>query len=332
MDTAVHLVDVGVWMPERWMTAEEIGSAAGIPPEVIVDRFGLDGKYIAGPDDHVSSMGAAAARRAMERAGFSAADLDLVVYFGSMWKDYMVWSAAPKIQDLIGATAAWSLELSYVSCGTPVALKVVADMMRSDPALEQVLVVGGSRESHLLDYTNPRSRFMFNFGDGAAAAVLGRAGGHEIVSSAIHTDGRFADDVAVYGGGSIHPTSERTLAAGMHHLDVGDQESMKERLDSISGPNFVAIAREACTRAGIRPSDVALLAPIHFKRSFFEWVVAELGIPPERTVYLRHHGHMSGIDPLVGIDARRDQLRPGDWVLLLAAGTGYTWAATVLRW
>ena len=77
---------------------------------------------------------------------------------------------------------------------------------------------------------------------------------------------------------------------------------------------------------------LALLAPIHFKRSFFEWIIGELGIPEERTEYLRSHGHMSGIDPLVGIDHWRDRLRPGDAVLLLAAGTGYTWAASVIRW
>ena len=328
----VGLIDVGIAVPERWMTAAEIAAASGIPEEVIVTRFGLDGKHIAGADDHVSSMSVAAARRALDAAGVAAYDLDLVVYFGSMWKDYMVWSAAPRIQEAIGARRAWALELSYVSCGTPIALKVVGDMMRADPALETALVVGASRESHLLDYSNPSSRFMFNFGDGAAAAVLRRGAGHEIVASAIHTDGRFADDVAVFGGGSVHPASHATVDAGLHRLDVRDPAAMKERLDPISGPRFVEVAERACAAAGIAPSDLALLAPIHFKRSFFEWVIARLGVPEERTAYLRRHGHMSGIDPLVGIDLWRDRLHPGDHVLLLAAGTGYTWAATLLRW
>jgi 3-oxoacyl-[acyl-carrier-protein] synthase-3 len=277
-------------------------------------------------------MGAAAGRQALDRSGVAAADLDLVVYFGSMWKDYNVWSAAPKIQHLVGAGNAWALELSYVSCGTPVALKVVSDMMRADPSLRSVLVVGACRESHLLDYRNHRSRFMYNFGDGAAAAVLRRDGGHEILASAIITDGSFADDVAVYGGGSVHPASADTVADGMHYLDVGNVESMRDRLGPVSGANFVAVARRALDAAGVVASDVGLLAPIHFKRSFFEWIVAELGIPESRTAYLRRHGHMSGIDPLVGIDLWRDRLQPGDPVLLLAAGTGYTWAATVVRW
>ncbi len=329
----IGLLDVGVWMPQRWMPASDIAAASGIPEEVIVERFGLDGKHVAGPDDHVSTMGAAAARQALERSGVAAAALDLVVYFGSMWKDYDVWSAAPKIQHLLGAGRAWALELSYVSCGTPVALKVVGDMMRADPALRTAVVVGACRESHLLDYTNHRSRFMYNFGDGAAAAVLRRGGeGHELVASSVITDGSFADDVAVYGGGSRHPAWEPATGPAMHYLDVGNVESMRDRLGPVSGPNFLEVARRACAAGGVDPADLALLAPIHFKRSFFEWITAELGVPEERTAYLRRHGHMSGVDPLVGVDQWRHRLQPGEPVLLLAAGTGYTWAASLLRW
>jgi len=329
----VDLLDVGTWMPERWMSAAEIGAAAGIDEAVIVERFGLDGKHIAGPDDHVSTMSAGAAAVALRRAGVEPDEVDVVAYFGSMWKDYVVWSASPKIADLVGAHNAWALEMGNVSCGTPVALKAIGDLLRGSDDVATVLMVGASRESHLLDYTNHRSRFMFNFGDGAAAAVLStRRPGHEIVASAVITDGRFADDVAVYAGGSRNPASFDTVRERRHYLDVADPVSMKERLDPVSGANFVGVARRACERAGISPADLALLAPLHFKRSFFEWTISELGVPEEKTVYLRRHGHMSGIDPLVGLDEKRDELETGDWVLLLSAGTGYTWAATVVRW
>jgi len=329
----VSLVDIGVYFPDRWMTAAEIGAASGIPEQVIVDRFGLDGKHVSGPDDHISTMGGAAGRQALERSGVDPLDVDVVLYFGSIGKDYFIWSVSPKLQQLVGAANAFALEMSQVSCGAPVALKVATDMLRSDPDVSTILVVGGCREAGFLDYTNERSRFMFNFGDGAAAAVLERGDrGHEIVASTIMTDGRFADAVAIYAGGTRHPASHETVDAGMHYFDVRDPADMKERLDPVSGPNFVKVARETCAKAGIEPSDLALLAPIHFKRSFFEWILGELGVPEERATYLRRHGHMSGIDPLVGIDLRRSDLEPGDPVLCLAAGTGYTWAATLLRW
>ncbi len=329
----VNIVDVASWLPERWMTAAEIGAQAGIPEEIIVERFGLDGKHIAGPDDHNSDMSARAALLALERAEVAPEEVDVVAYFGSMWRDYEVWSVSPKIMDLVGATNAWALEMANVSCGAPVALKVAADFLRGADDVDTLLLVGASRESHLLDYTNQRSRFMFNFGDGGAAAVLSTSRpGHEVIASSIITDGRFADDVAVYAGGSKHPASRATVDAGMHFLDVGDPQSMKERLDPVSGPNFIKVARQALERAGIGADDLALMVPLHFKRSFFDWVLKELGLPEEKTVYLRSTGHMSGIDPLVGLAERRDTLSPGDYVLLISAGTGYTWAANVVRW
>ncbi len=331
--TAVNIVDVASWLPERWMTAAEIGDVSGIDEQIIVERFGLEGKHIAGPDDHNSDMSARAAALALERADITPEEVDVVAYFGSMWRDYEVWSISPKVMHMVGATNAWALEMANVSCGAPVALKVVADLMRGADDIDTLLLVGASRESHLLDYTNHRSRFMFNFGDGGAAAVLSKSRpGHEIISSAIITDGRFADDVAVYAGGSKQPASHETVDARMHYLDVQDPASMKERLDPVSGPNFIEVARRALDRAGIAAADLALMVPLHFKRSFFDWVLAELGIPEEKTVYLKTTGHMSGIDPIVGLADRREDLRPGDYVLLISAGTGYTWAANVVRW
>lgn len=331
--TAVNIVDVASWLPERWMTAAEIGERSGIPEEIIVTRFGLDGKHIAGPEDHNSDMSARAGLLALDRAGLRPEDVDVVAYFGSMWRDFEVWSVSPKIMQLMGATNAWALEMANVSCGAPVALKVASDFLRGAADVDTLLLVGASRESHLLDYSNERSRFMFNFGDGGAAAVLSKSlPGHEIISSAIITDGEFADDVAVYAGGSKHPATHQTIDAGMHYLDVRDPNSMKERLDPVSGPNFIKVARQALERAGITAADLALMVPLHFKRSFFDWVLQELEIPEEKTVYLKTTGHMSGIDPIVGLAERREDLNPGDYVLLISAGTGYTWAANVVRW
>ena len=320
-------------MPQEWMPAAEIGRRSGIPEEVIADRFGLDGKHVAGPDDHVSTMAAAAGAEALRRAGVAPEAVDVVGYFGSMGKDYLVWPVAAKVQQLLGATDAWALDMASVSCGAPVAMSVAAGLLAGDPTIDTVLLAGGCRESHLLDYANQRSRFMFSFGDGGAAALLRRGGpGHEILAYRTITDGRFADDVAVYGGGTRHPASVETVERRMHFLDVADPAGMKQRLDPVSGANFLRVANEACRAAGVAPADMRLLAMLHTKRSFHESIVDGLGIPRDRAVYLRRHGHMSGLDVLVGIDLHQDDLVQGDLVLCLAAGTGYTWSAMVIRW
>src|SRR5213075_493480 len=156
----------------RWMTAAEVGERSGIPEQVIVEKFGLRGKHIAAPDEHVSDLSVRAVERLLEESDVDPKDIDVVMYYGSMWRDYAVWQAAPHIAYRIGATNAFALEYDNVSHGTPIALRVARDVIRAEPEIENVLVVAACRESYLLDYSNERSRFMFNFGDGAVAGLL----------------------------------------------------------------------------------------------------------------------------------------------------------------
>lgn len=331
----MRIAGTASYLPRRQMTASEISALSGIPEDVIVERFGLSGKHIALPGEHVTDMAAQAGKQVLAETGTDPADLDAVVYFGSTWKDHAVWHAAPRITHLLGARRAFALELDYVSCGTPVAFRVCRDLMVAEPHLKRVLAVAASRESYLLDYTNSRSRFAFNFGDGAAAALFTRDGGvAEVLGSEMVTDGSFAHQVRVPAGGSAEPASEETVKNGRHLLDVFDPVSMKEGLDRVSLPNFVRVAEGALRRSGFGLGDVAQLCVLHMKRSMHEGLLAALGVPADRALYLEDTGHMSGVDPLLALDraARLGRLAPDDVVLLLAAGTGYTWAATALRW
>ena len=170
---------------------------------------------------------------------------------------------------------------------------------------------------------------MFNFGDGAVAGLL-VAGEEEPVNEVLGahtiTDGSFSLQVKVPSGGSVSPNG------GYRFLDVADPAEMKGGLDEVSLPNFVAAARGAVARSGAQLGDVRHLCALHMKRSMHEALVAELGTPA--ATYLDDTGHMSGVDSLLGLDraARAGELSEGDLVLLLSAGTGYTWAACCVRW
>ena len=130
------------------------------------------------------------------------------------------------------------------------------------------------------------------------------------------------------------PPSPETVSGRRHYLDVADPASMKNGLDEVSLANFVGAARGAVERSGARLEDVNYLSGIHMKRSMHDAIVDALGIDPTRASYLDDTGHMSGVDPLLGLDraVRAGDVGDGDLVVLLAAGTGYTWAATALRW
>jgi 3-oxoacyl-[acyl-carrier-protein] synthase III len=327
--THVSVAATASYLPDRWMTAAEVGTRAGIPEQVIVEKFGLRGKHIAAEDEHVSDLSVRAAEALLEETGFDPLELDVVMYFGSMWKDFSVWQAAPWIAHRIGATRAYAVEYDNVSCGTPVALRLARDMLLAEDELRTMLVVAACRESHLLDYGNERSRFMFNFGDGAVAGLLVKGEGRNALLGCHGiTDGSFSLQVKVPSGGSVSPNG------CYRFLDVADPRAMKDGLDKVSLANFVAAARGAVERSGAELSDVGYLCGIHMKPSMHRALVAELGLDASRAAYLDDTGHMSGVDPLFALDraARAGELREGELVLLLAAGTGYTWAASVVRW
>jgi 3-oxoacyl-[acyl-carrier-protein] synthase-3 len=240
-----------------------------------------------------------------------------------------VWQAAPWIAHRIGASRAYAVEYDNVSCGTPVALRVARDMLVAEDELRTMLIVAACRESYLLDYGNVRSRFMFNFGDGAVAGLLVKGGGrNEVLGCHGVTDGSFSLQVKVPSGGSVSPNG------GYRFLDVADPAQMKDGLDRVSLGNFVAAARGAVERSGATLADVGYLCGIHMKPSMHRLLTAELGIDESRAAYLADTGHMSGVDPLLALDraARAGELHDGELVLLLGAGTGYTWAASVVRW
>ena len=328
----IGLAATAAYLPERWTSAAEIAVASGIPEQVLVEKFGLRGKHLAAPDEHVSDMAVTAAERLLGQNALDPAEIDVVLYFGSMWREYPVWQASPWIAHRLGCVGAYALEYANVSCGTPAALRLARNFLLAEPELRNVLLVAACRESYLIDYGNERSRFMFNFGDGAVAGLLTRDAGHELLGAHAVTDGSFSLQVKVPAGGSVEPASAETVAARRHFLDVADPAQMKGGLDEVSLPNFVAAARGALERSGAGLEDVAYLCGIHMKRSMHEALLAALGV--ERASYLDDTGHMSGVDPLLALDraARAGELAEGDLVLLLAAGTGYTWAASVLRW
>jgi 3-oxoacyl-[acyl-carrier-protein] synthase-3 len=324
----VGLAATASYLPERWLTAAEVAERSGIPERVIVEKFGLRGKHIAAADEHVSDLAVAAATRLLDETGTDPLAIDVVLYYGSMWRDYAVWQVAPHIAHRLGARNAFALEYDNVSHGTPIAVRVGRDLLRAEPELGTILLVAACRESYLLDYANERSRFMFNFGDGAVAGLLvGDSSRNEVLGAHTITNGAYALQVKVPGGGSVDPD-------GYRYLDVQDPHEMKGGLDRESLPNFLAVARGAVERSGLTLADIAFVCPLHTKRSMFVALLAELGMREDQAVYLDDTGHMSGVDSLLGLDraVRDGRVRDGDVVLLLSAGTGYTWAAAVVRW
>ncbi|HDR7718310.1 3-oxoacyl-ACP synthase [Bacillus albus] len=323
----------GVFFPKDVETAADLSKKTGIPEKIIIEKFGLYEKHVADETMHASDLAIAAAKPILLQV--DPQSIDVVIYFGSPHKDYYVWSSAPKIQHELGLKNAYAFEIMNVSSCFPIALKVAKDMLYSDNSIKNILLVGGCKESQIVDYDNPRSRFMFNFADGGSAALVKKeASNGEILGSGIITDGSFHEDVRIPAGGSKQVASYDTVENRQHYIDVINPNSMKERLDRVSIPNFDKVIREALRKSALTPKDIKVLLPLHTKRSMLIELIQGLGLEEEQVAYLDHYGHMSALDPCIGLHFANEQgkLQPGDIAVVVSAGTGYTWAATVIRW
>jgi 3-oxoacyl-[acyl-carrier-protein] synthase-3 len=331
----IGIAAVGIYVPEQIETAAEIARQTNIPEAVVSQKLGITCKHIAGPDDQPSQMAARAAQQALANAQVDPTEIDLIIYHGSEYKDYFVWSAAAKIQHLIGASRAYAYEIYALCAGAPLALKVARDQMRADPYLRNVLLVAAARENDLVSYTNERARFMFNFGAGGSAVLLQRGLlRNQVLESAILVDGSFSENVVMPGGGSRNPASAATIAEELHRLDVLQLDDMRDRLGGVSLPNFVRVVDEAVTKSGATREEIAFLAITHMKPSFHRELLQSLGLRPEQSVYLDEYGHIQSVDQALALKLAQERglLRDGDLVVLAGAGTGYTWSATAVRW
>lgn len=333
--TTVGIVSWGTYFPGGIQTAADVATATGIPEEVVARKMGLVQKHIAGPDDHAAEMAAKAAQQALSRAGVSPDEIDLIIYHGSEFKEHFVWSAATRVQQLLGANNAGAFEIYALCAGAPIAFKTAKSMMLEDDDLQTVLLVTASRENDLVDYTNQRARFMFNFGTGAGAVILRRDYDKNVVMGAkVISDGTLSKTVVMHAGGSLQPASEATVTQNLHRLDVPDLDYMGERLGAVSEENFVHVVQGSVEKSGYTLEDIGFLGLVHMKRSAHDSILRALGVEQEQAIYLDHYGHMQSVDQIVALELGHNsgKLKAGDLTVLAGAGTGYTWSAVALRW
>ena len=127
---------------------------------------------------------------------------------------------------------------------------------------------------------------------------------------------------------------QKALDKGLFKLDVLDPEGMKKRLEQKSMDNFLKCIREALRKSGYSQEDVDYVAMLHMKRSAHHYVLDQLGVSPEKSIYLEDYGHIGQMDQIISLKLAEEQgrLKSGDIVVLVSAGIGYAWGANVIRW
>ena len=334
----VGILGYGIYLPENVMTAKELSEATkGVwTEEAVVSKLGVVKKTMPGPNDGTQEMGVYAAQDALRRTGLDPKEIDVIICMGEEWKEYPLTTSALYIQGKIGAVNAWGIDVANRCCTTCSAIKMAKDMLVADDEIDTILIAGGYRNGDFVDYTDKDMSMMYNLAAGGGALIL-RKGMDEnlVLGSHMIGDGSLARSAGVEIGGIANPFTPDNIEEGYKSLRLMEAAMMKARLNEVSVSNWYRCIDESLRKSGgLTREDIGYLAILHFKRSQHFSMLKDLGLEPEQSIYLEDYGHVGQIDQILSLALGLEQgkIKDGTVVAMIAAGIGYVWASTCIRW
>lgn len=323
----VYIRGTGCYVPERVVTNDFFAQYLDTTDEWISSRTGIHARRWAAPDEFTSTLGAHAARRALENAEMDVGEIDLIIC-ATATGDCPVPSTACYIQDQIGATGVPAFDVSAACAGFMYGSTVAAGLVQAG-LYKNIMVVGAETLSR---FSDPQDRSMgILFGDAAGAAIWSKTDDPDrgIQYIEMGADGSKTEHIWIPAGGSRLPASETTVAERLHFLRMKGREVFK----------FAVIKMQECIdRAldtlNITPDDLKLLIPHQSNARIIRATQERMGLPVEKVVLnIAQYGNTSSASIPLGLDhARRTgQLVEGDLVLLIAIGAGLAWSTIVVR-
>jgi len=310
---------VGSCLPERILTNAELAQTVETSDSWIRERTGIGERRIAAEGEYTSHLGAAAARSALDNAGMTAEDIDLIVV-ATTTPDHTFPATATIIQHQLGVEQGAAFDIQAVCSGFIYGIKVVDAMLRSGGA-KNALLIGAETFSRILDWEDRTTCVLF--GDGAGAMVLSAETGSDkgILGSFIRSNGAHKDLLYVDGG----PSTTQTVG---HVRMVGNQVFRYAVTD-------ISRAIETCAaEAGIAVGDIDWFVPHQANQRILNGVAKRLKIDPHKVIStVEYHANTSAASvPLALHAAMMDgRIKPGHTAMLEAFGGGFTWGAAVLR-
>lgn len=316
---------IGSALPKKKMLNSELEGIVETSDAWIVQRTGIRQRYIAGKDETTVSLGAAAARAALDNAGLTVADIDCII-LATATPNHTFPASAVEIQNALGMSHGFAFDVQAVCSGFVFAM-TTADLYLKGRMAKRVLVIGAETFSRILDW-NDRSTCVL-FGDGAGAVILeavenqsGTNSDRGILACKQRSDGAYVDKLYVDGG----PSTTQTTG----HLRMEGREVFKHAVGMITD-----VVDECFSATGISPSELDWFVPHQANKRIIDASAKKLGIADHKVVItVDQHGNTSAASvPLALAVAVNDgRIKKGDLVMLEAMGGGFTWGAILIRW
>ncbi len=319
-----RIAGTGSYLPEKILTNADLEKMVDTDDQWIRERTGIEERHIAAEGETTSSMGVIAAQRAMEAAGVTAADLDLII-LGTTTPDFIFPSSACLIQEKLGALGIPAFDVNAACSGFVFGLGV-ADKFIKSRSVKTALVVGSETLTRMVDWTDRKTCVLF--GDGAGAVVLKADSETGILSTHLHADGSkkhlLYNPVGVSAG--FKPDEPN---AGVKVMMAGNDvfKYAVKALDSV--------VEETLLANGIDKSELDWLIPHQANLRIIEATAKRLQMPMDRVIVtVNKHGNTSSGSVPLALDAavRSGRIQRGQLILLEAFGGGFTWGSALIRY
>ena len=323
------ILGTGSYAPKRILTNAELAHSVDTSDQWIRTRTGIRERRIAGPGEDVSDMGTFAARRALDDAKLTPADIDLLVV-ATVTPDMIMPAAACIIQHKLGVpTNAACFDLNAACSGFIYALDTACAMLSSG-RYKHALVIGVEKLSAIVDWKDRTTCVLF--GDGAGAAVVGLSKKPDVglLGTRLGAFGDSVDLLYIPGGGSSAPATPESIARGDHCLKMKGKEVFKLAVRVMD-----EAARDILEQHHLHADQIALVIPHQANLRIIEAISDYLELPMDRFfVNVDRYGNTSAASIPIALDeARRaGRIKPGDLTLLVAFGAGLTYGSALIRW
>jgi 3-oxoacyl-[acyl-carrier-protein] synthase-3 len=328
MSRSASLVATGAYLPEREISNDLLRERFPEPAD-FVDKMeastGIRRRWWAPDDWATSDLALPAARQALESAGRSPEEVDLII-LGTDSPDYLTPATSVVLQEKLGAKKAGTFDVGCACASFPTGFATAAGLIVANPGIRTVLVVGVYLMHRLAAADDP---MLFFYGDGAGAAVLEASEGPGFLNAAFQADGSYAGYWGIFSGGTAEPASEASIQQGR------TQVRMVQRYPpEINHEGWPRLVRRLAAEGGFGLGDIDFLIFTQVRKPSIELVMKDLGLPLEKThTVMEDWGYTgSACVPMALHDAReKGKVKSGDLVVLVGSGVGYNQAAVAFR-
>lgn len=323
------MVSVGAAVPERVLTNADLEKMVDTSDEWITTRTGIRERRIAEPGTGVSDLAVKAARQALERAGLTPQDIDLIVV-GTMTPDTWMPATAFVVQAKLGATGAAAFDVNAACSGFIVACAAASSLIAAG-VYNTALVIGADINSSVINWRDRSTCVLFGDGSGAVVLRAGKPGmDRRILGITLGGDGCGGELLHIPAGGSRRPPTAETVAGREHYMVMNGPELFRHAVRVMGEASM-----QVLEQTGLKKEDIDLLVPHQANLRIIDATVRRLELPWEKVVVnVDRYGNTSaGSIPIALEEAWSDgRLRDGSVALLVAFGGGLSWGAVAVRW